>query len=55
MTETMLAEHTVSVIKNLSATPNQPFFVAVGFHKPHVPWYDAVLYHSHPVYAHLTG
>ena len=37
MTETMLAQHTVYAIGNLSkeASP-PPFFLAVGFHKPHV-------------------
>jgi iduronate 2-sulfatase len=40
MTETMLAQHTVDTITNLSATKlPHPFFLAVGFHKPHVPWY----------------
>ena len=35
MTETMLAEHAVDTLRNLSthALP-APFFVAVGFHKP---------------------
>lgn len=33
------ARHGVELLKNLSASPSQNFFVAVGFHKPHVPWY----------------
>jgi len=42
MTETMLAEYGVQTIQNLSKVvldEAPPFFLAVGFHKPHVPWY----------------
>ena len=39
--DTQIANHAVQVIKNVSAkalTGEQPFFVAVGFHKPHLPF-----------------
>jgi len=45
MAETKLAEHAVDTIANLSKSSQpgmgdgRPFFLAVGFHKPHVPWY----------------
>eukprot|EP00051_Salpingoeca_urceolata_P025941 m.472457 g.472457 ORF g.472457 m.472457 type:complete len:542 (-) comp20384_c0_seq12:452-2077(-) len=32
-----LAQHAVSVLERVSKM-NQPFFVAVGFHRPHLPW-----------------
>jgi arylsulfatase A-like enzyme len=28
----------VAALQELSARPDQPFFLAVGFHNPHVPW-----------------
>ena len=32
----MIASHAVETLKRLAAGPS-PFFVAVGFHKPHLP------------------
>ena len=33
----MIAENAVKQIQKLSANPDQPWFVGVGFHKPHLP------------------
>jgi iduronate 2-sulfatase len=32
------AEHAVEVINKMAETPDEPWFVAVGFHKPHLPY-----------------
>ena len=40
-TDGMTANHAVEVLTNNSKTRDatgQPFFVAVGFHRPHLPW-----------------
>ena len=39
--DTQIADHAVQTLKNLSQKAlagDQPFFVAVGFHKPHLPF-----------------
>ena len=40
--DTQIADHAVATLKNISARraagATQPFFVAVGFHKPHLPF-----------------
>ena len=33
----MIALHAVATLKKLAAEPKKPFFIAVGFHKPHLP------------------
>ena len=33
-----IAEHAIKNIKELAKTPDQPFFLAAGFHKPHLPF-----------------
>jgi iduronate 2-sulfatase len=33
-----IAQHAIKTIKELAKTPQQPFFLAVGFHKPHLPF-----------------
>ncbi|ELU09360.1 hypothetical protein CAPTEDRAFT_171703 [Capitella teleta] len=33
-----IAEHAINKIKELAKDPSQPFFLAVGFHKPHLPF-----------------
>ena len=41
------AVNTLNEIKqNRSKGDNRPFFVAVGFHKPHLPWYCAKKYYD---------
>ncbi|XP_071099564.1 iduronate 2-sulfatase-like [Haliotis cracherodii] len=40
--DTILANHAIGVLKEVAPkakSGEQPFFVAVGFHKPHLPWY----------------
>eukprot|EP00756_Hemistasia_phaeocysticola_P050454 Hpha_TRINITY_DN2528_c0_g1::TRINITY_DN2528_c0_g1_i1::g.1407::m.1407/K01136/IDS; iduronate 2-sulfatase len=39
----MLAQHAAKTLTNLSHRAT-PFFLAVGFHKPHVPWYAPAKY-----------
>ena len=45
-----LADNAVKVLQaikqNRSQGDSQPFFVAVGFHKPHVPWYAPSKYYN---------
>lgn len=38
--DTQVAERAIATLKNMSTqlSSNQPFFLAVGFHKPHLPW-----------------
>lgn len=31
------ADYAVNILRNLSSNKKQPFFLAVGFHKPHIP------------------
>ena len=33
-----IGREAVSALRELAKTPQQPFFLAVGFHNPHVPW-----------------
>ena len=45
-----LADNAVQILQELklnrSKGDNRPFFVAVGFHKPHVPWYAPSKYYD---------
>ena len=45
-----LADNAVKILQELkqnrSQGDNRPFFVAVGFHKPHVPWYAPSKYYD---------
>ena len=34
----LIADHAVKTLKKLSENPDKPFFVAVGIHKPHLPF-----------------
>lgn len=36
--DNLIAAHTLDTLANISAHQLQPFFVAVGFHRPHLPW-----------------
>ena len=33
-----IGREAVGALRQLAAHPDQPFFLAVGFHNPHVPW-----------------
>ena len=38
-TDGMIAEHAIKTMRNFSKASNSaPFFIAVGFHRPHLPW-----------------
>ena len=45
-----IADNAVKILneikQNKSSGDNRPFFVAVGFHKPHVPWYAPSKYYD---------
>ena len=30
-------QHALEIMRNLSLLPLRPFFLAVGYHKPHIP------------------
>nr|KAG5709283.1 hypothetical protein BaRGS_018035 [Batillaria attramentaria] len=36
--DTVIADNAIAWMKNHAQHGNQPFFLAVGFHKPHLPW-----------------
>ncbi|XP_067655867.1 iduronate 2-sulfatase-like [Haliotis asinina] len=47
LSETMLANHAIDTVKHVShkaKSGQQNFFVAVGFHKPHIPWHCPAKY-----------
>ena len=38
-TDGMVADHAVKTLRNaVEEHPEKPFFIAVGFHRPHLPW-----------------
>jgi iduronate 2-sulfatase len=37
MPDAMIAEHAVQILHSFKANSSSPFFLAVGFHKPHLP------------------
>eukprot|EP01121_Diplochlamys_sp_Union-15-3_P012622 TRINITY_DN3807_c0_g1_i1.p1 TRINITY_DN3807_c0_g1~~TRINITY_DN3807_c0_g1_i1.p1 ORF type:complete len:213 (+),score=34.19 TRINITY_DN3807_c0_g1_i1:112-750(+) len=45
MPDGQLATHAVSVLRNVSVS-EKPFFVAVGFHKPHLPFISPLKYYD---------
>lgn len=33
-----LANNAIMKLQELASTPDEPFFLAIGFQKPHLPW-----------------